>query len=122
VERKGERKKRETAGKVGNEKERSGRNIEKMSLGSVLRALSCDVKLRFIYEVQQRIKQNCIARHAVKKGNSNHRGIYRSWKSDSPSTSAMRLTFQFYEVGKVSKIFSDPLQMLLQRAWNPDPY
>lgn len=120
-------------GKAGRKKEmRNSKEWEKMNrnrekvgktrLGSVLRALSPDTRLRFVYEVQQRIKQNHIALHAAKKGNSNHRGIYRSWKSDSPSTSAMRLTFQFYEVGELSKIFSIPLQMLSQRVWTPDLY
>jgi hypothetical protein len=64
-------------------REREKRNkkekkVGKTRLGSVLRALFPDMRLRFVYEVQQRIKQNHIARHAVKKGNSNHRGIYRS--------------------------------------------
>jgi hypothetical protein len=44
-----------------------------MVLVSVLRAVFSDARLRFVYEVRQRIKQNAI--HMMKKENSKHRGI-----------------------------------------------
>jgi hypothetical protein len=76
--------------KTGKWEQRSKTQKErKEALASVLSEAFSDLILRFLYEGHQKIKQNHIGCHVMEKETSKRCGIYRSYKSDSPSTTAM---------------------------------